>query len=344
MQDFPNICLPAGMRAKLQCLDPSRVVGRLSLSITAGMFGVVAVFMASAPAWAGGEAGKRFFPSTIAIEDPFVADELALPSIAVQRKAGEGENPANWETGFSFEYSKRITPDLAFSVGWGGTHVSPDGMSGKTGANNVELGIKYSLFKSEEHETLLSAGLSAEIGHTGCACIDAEPYTVWTPALYFGKGMGDLPDSMALLKPFAVTGLIGVAIPSDATTMSEDGLVNNPDKLKTGFAIQYNFRYLQSYVMDIGLRAPFDRVIPIVEFSFDTPLDRGGGMTTGTVNPGIIWVGDTFQAGVEAIIPINEASGQDVGVRGALHFYLDDMFPNSFIGRPLFGQAKEDHD
>jgi hypothetical protein len=49
-------------------------------------------------------------------------------------------------------------------------------------------------------------------------------------------------------------------------------------------------------------------------------------------------VGDYFQVGVEAIIPINSASGTNIGAIAQLHFYLDDIFPNT-IGRPLFGSA-----
>ena len=58
--------------------------------------------------------------------------------------------------------------------------------------------------------------------------------------------------------------------------------------------------------------------------------------TTGTINPGAIYVADKFQLAVEAIIPVNRASGDNVGVMGQLHLYLDDIFPHS-IGKPLFG-------
>ena len=59
-------------------------------------------------------------------------------------------------------------------------------------------------------------------------------------------------------------------------------------------------------------------------------------VTTGTVNPGVIWVGSYFQVGIEAMIPVNRASGSGVGVLGQLHLYLDDMFPATY-GQPLFG-------
>ena len=88
---------------------------------------------------------------------------------------------------------------------------------------------------------------------------------------------------------------------------------------------------------DLGLGAPFDRLIPLVEVSLINPLDRGQtGQLVGTVNPGFIWSGRYYQLGFEAMVPINSRSGHDVGGVVQLHFYLDDLFPNS-IGRPIFG-------
>jgi hypothetical protein len=79
-------------------------------------------------------------------------------------------------------------------------------------------------------------------------------------------------------------------------------------------------------------------MIPLVEVSLQTPVSNfatSGTVTTGTVNPGVIYVGDTYQLALEAMIPINRDSGTSVGVIGQVHFFLDDIFPNS-IGRPLF--------
>ena len=58
--------------------------------------------------------------------------------------------------------------------------------------------------------------------------------------------------------------------------------------------------------------------------------------TTGTINPGVMWVGGYFQVGLEAVIPINRESGSGVGALGQLHLYLDDMFPTT-VGQPLLG-------
>jgi hypothetical protein len=60
--------------------------------------------------------------------------------------------------------------------------------------------------------------------------------------------------------------------------------------------------------------------------------------TTGTINPGVLYLADKYQSGVEAIIPINRASGDGVGVMGNLHLFLVDIFPHS-VGRPLLASA-----
>ena len=92
---------------------------------------------------------------------------------------------------------------------------------------------------------------------------------------------------------------------------------------------------------DLGLPDFVNHLIPLVEASLQTPVANtatSGTLTTGTVNPGVIWVGDKFQVGVEAMIPVNRASGRSVGAIAQIHFFLDDIFPNS-IGRPIFGNS-----
>jgi hypothetical protein len=167
---------------------------------------------------------------------------------------------------------------------------------------------------------------------------------------FFGKGFGDLPEALRCLKPFAITGQAGIEIPTSASTRSvtmddrtgetDVEIERQPDVLEWGFALEYSVIYLQSQVQDLHLPAPIDRLIPLVEFALETPLDRGEqGQTTGTINPGIIWAGKYFQGGAEAVIPINERTGTNVGVIAQLHFFLDDIFPHS-LGRPLFGGNK----
>jgi hypothetical protein len=44
---------------------------------------------------------------------------------------------------------------------------------------------------------------------------------------------------------------------------------------------------------------------------------------------------DTCQIALEALVPVNAASGHRVGAMAELHFFFDDIFPSS-LGKPLF--------
>jgi hypothetical protein len=196
---------------------------------------------------------------------------------------------------------------------------------------------------------VMSVGLSVEWGGTGAESVGAEQFNTYTPTLYFGKGFGDLPDTLSWIRPVAVTGQVGYAIPgrNSTTTFGIDPDTGastvdtefNPRVLNWGATIQYSMPYLKSAVIDLGLPDFFNHLIPLVEATMQTPVANtltSGTMTTGTINPGVIWVGNTFQVAVEALIPINRQSGTNVGVIAQLHLYLDDIDPHG-IGRPIFG-------
>ena len=279
-----------------------------------------------------GFAGARFFPATISTDDPFVNDELSLPTVSTIETA-EGR-----ETAIAAEIAKRITPNLGIEVGQEFMVLNPKHEQEASGFRNLGLSAKYQFLTSAEHEAILSLGAEVEIGGTGQQRVGADSFSTWTPAFFFGKGLGDVPDTLSLLRPVALTGVVGLAIPTSASTRTSDGEIEqNPNVLQYGFALEYSLIYLQQQVKDVGLSAPFDRLIPLVEFSFETPMNRGeSGQTTGTINPGVIWSGKYVQFGVEAIVPINKRTAESVGVVGQVHFYLDDLFPRS-LGRPLFG-------
>jgi hypothetical protein len=307
----------------------------------------VCEFCAIDRAFGHGFAGARFFPATLSTDDPFVSDELSLPTVSTIRTPEDG---GTRETDVSVDISKRITPNFAIEIGDTFTALNPHEGPAVNGFGNLELSGKYQLLKNGVHEAIVSIGLGVEVGGTGSRSVGADSFSTWTPGIFFGKGFGDLPTELSFLKPFALTGQLGIAIPTSASTRSvtlneqtgesEIEVERHPDVLEWGFALEYSVIYLQSQVQDMHLPAPINRLIPLVEFALETPLNRGEeGQTTGTINPGIIWAGKYFQVGVEAVVPINERTGNNVGVIAQLHFFLDDLFPHS-LGRPLFGGNK----
>ena len=313
------------------------------------LIAAAAVTGAASYAHAHGLIGKRFLPATLTIDDPFVADELSLPTVQYFKNRATSERPATRETDIKGEFSKRLSPNLGLSLGGSLKILDPEDHAKPTnGFDNLEVAFKYVFFKSPEHEALVAAGVGWDAGGTGNRRrVDAESFDAITPSLFFGKGFGDLPDSLDFAQPLALTGVFGVAMPTTGSSkrvkIEDDGSVTidrelHPDVAKWGFSLQYNLQYLQSFVRDVGLPAPLNRMIPLVELSLQTPLDKvKEGHTTGTVNPGVIWFGRYVQIGVEALVPINGPSGKNLGLIGQLHFYLDDLWPQVFTWTPFHG-------
>lgn len=163
---------------------------------------------------AHGLVGKRFFPATLATDDRFVADELSFPTVFSIKTPASADTPATKQTDINAEIAKRLSPDLGVSVASTWKILDPEGSPTVTGFDNMEVSFKYVFWRSPEHEALLSGGVSWDVGGTGAARIGAESFDTVTPTLLFGKGFGDLPERVEVLRPLALTGFFGVAMPT----------------------------------------------------------------------------------------------------------------------------------
>lgn len=294
-----------------------------------GSAAVAVALLLSAPsaALAHGFAGPRFFPATILTDDPFVADEMSLPTLTRLPDAADGTQFSS----LGVDIAKRITPDFGLTWSDSYDYVQKPGLPKVTGLDTMTAGAQYQLFINDDHEAMGLAGLKVSWGHTGRVQALGQPdFTTLTPTFDWGKGFGDLPESLNYLRPFAITGNLSVDFP----TKTESAGVQHPNNFNYGFALEYPISYLESQVKDIGLRFPWQQMIPLVEFASVTPFNRGGGPTLGTVQPGVIWAGQYFQIGAEVILPINRDSGHGIGGVLQFHIYLDDTFPQSF-GKPI---------
>ena len=74
----------------------------------AGAIGVAAALLAHSHAEAHAVCGSRIFPATLAIDDPGVSDELALPTVTYDPKNAGG----NREVDATFSYTKTIFPNF----------------------------------------------------------------------------------------------------------------------------------------------------------------------------------------------------------------------------------------
>ena len=310
---------------------------RTSLAL-AGAIGAASAVFPLTPAFAHAIAGNRVFPATLGIDDPGVGDELALPTLTALPSNSDGVH----EFDASFSYTKTIIEGLGVSITDGKTWLKPGG----AGWGNIDTELKYNFYTDDPHEFMASIGLDVTWANTGTRNF-SDPFDTFTPVLDAGKGFGDLPTSLNLLRPFALTAEVGLAIPSEAHTSSiafdDSGnpflsVALNPTVLNWGFTVQYSLPYMNANVSEIGGPDFVKHLIPITEFAFQTPVsndDPGGQVTTGTIQPGFIYLADSWQIAVEALVPLNAASGHRVGGVAELHFFFDDLFPNT-IGKPLF--------
>ena len=132
------------------------------------------LFVVPTIAWAHGFAGSRFFPATLTTDDPFVNDELSLPTVSSIVTPDEG---GTRDTEIAVDIAKRITPNFGIELGETLINLHPPSESSQTGFGNLELGAKYEFFESDEHETILSLGAGVEIGGTGNKRVNADPFT-----------------------------------------------------------------------------------------------------------------------------------------------------------------------
>lgn len=294
----------------------------------------VLVLAAPAHSWAHGFAGKRFFPTTFRVDDPFISDEF---SVLLSRINGPDAKTSETD----IDFSKRVLPEFGFEFHAPYVHERTAEGSLVTGWDNLGVGAKWQFLTNDKHETILSIGMDVDIGGTGANRI-AESFSTISPTFFLGKGFGDLPESVKFLRPIAVTGAIGPNLPTRKTNLTlnpetgETETEQNPTTFSWALSFQYSLAYLQNFVKDIGLGNPFKRMILVAELPMQTCTNADcGGHTTGTVNPGVIWAGKKIELGVAAQIPVNSSSGHGVGVLGLVHFFVDDLLPKS-LGRPIF--------
>lgn len=185
-------------------------------------------------------------------------------------------------------------------------------------------------------------------GSRGGQAIDDDTLNTIQPGVFLGKGFGDLPDSLAWLRPFAVTGAfvdelplgttVAALAPNATTGKLQSIFVPSVETLHWGISLQYSTYYLTSrFTGGPPKEEPLNQLLPLVEFSFDSPRGQN---TAATMNPGFAYVAVAWQIAAEMIVPLNRKGGSGMGFRAQLLFFLDDLIPSLF-GKPLLTDKPE---
>src|SRR5260370_12380209 len=87
------------------------------------------------------------------------------------------------------------------------------------GFDNLVIGTQYQLYTNPEHQFVFTVGGTAAIRGTGAPRL-ASSLSTLTPTIYIGKGFGDLPDSVAWLRPLTISATAAVAVPTEPSTLT----------------------------------------------------------------------------------------------------------------------------
>jgi len=183
----------------------------------------------------------------LTFDDPSVADEAIVPNFSTLNHPVEGGNAV--DNRFDWSFTRLLTPVLQVQVDSGWIHRNwPTART--SGFATTDVGIKSEIYRHNQHEMLGSAGLLWGIGHSGAQAVGADEPNSILPGVFFGKGFGDLPDGLAWLRPFAITGAFVDELPFGVTTTAlgfgapngkaHSVLVPTVETLHWGFSLQYS--------------------------------------------------------------------------------------------------------
>jgi hypothetical protein len=266
-----------------------------------GRFLIIDVMLACIPSdlWAHGTVGQRKFIEPLFTEDANIKNELDLP---------RGEFlmlPDGSFRSFSSSFEKALYPNR-WSVVIEQSRVYRR-VAGSTiaGFDDLEVGTKLALYRSAEHELVLTPALFLT-APTGSQSV-AENRTKLQPALVFAKGFGDL--RWGWLRPLAVQGDVGyeAAVTGERERHATydmvleysvpylNHVIRNAD---TGFDPERNLQ------LDQPSRAILGNMYPFVEFNGSTPVGGTLGSSATFLRPGAACVGKYFEISAAADVPL----------------------------------------
>jgi hypothetical protein len=127
---------------------------------------VALAILSCGQAHAHGIAGNRFFPGTLAFDDPAVADEAILPLYTTLKHPAEVGDGSVVDSSFNWSIFRLLTPTVGvgadsgwISRNWGGVQ--------RSGFDITSVNLKSEIYRNDLHETLVSAGVAWGFGHTG---------------------------------------------------------------------------------------------------------------------------------------------------------------------------------
>jgi hypothetical protein len=265
---------------------------------------------------AHGVVGQRRFIEPFVTEDVNPKNEFVIAR-PEWLDSSEGHGLSE---GFSLE--KKLADRLSLTLDSAWLHISPKASDepSESGFDNLGITLKYAFFMNPDRESIASFAVEST-APTGSEDIGAEKYWAFKPFFLYGRGLGDLPDSLRYLRPFALQGDFGPEVstgPGTATTFAHN------------VCLEYSIPYLQAVVRDFGIRWPLNDMIAVTEFNFEHGVHgEESGINLISMTPGIVYMDGYVEIGVAARVPLSgDARDEfDWGLIGIVDLFIDDILP-----------------
>ena len=125
--------------------------------------------------------------------------------------------------------------------------------------------------------------------------------------LIFAKGLGDLADSLAMLRPAALEGDLGW---EGKVTGARDDLVSATAE------IEYSLAYLDENVASFSVTHALRNLTPHLDFDYAQYMDAHRNSTAPDfeLTPGVAWLNSTFEVNLGMQVALNHASSSSGAV------------------------------
>ena len=209
------------------------------------------------------------------------------------------------QNGESLYLEKTISPDSSFSLFAGYQRLEQEGET-SIGFTNLSLACKHVLISIPQHEFMLSIAPEAEVP-VGNRDIGSEAHARAGFDLIFAKGLGDVADSIAILRPAAFEGDIGW-----------EGKVSGArdDLVAATAEIEYSLAYLDENVASFSVTHALRNLTTHLDFDYAQYMDAHRNSTAPDfeLTPGVAWLNSTFEVNLGVQVALNHASSSSGAV------------------------------
>jgi len=169
-----------------------------------------------------------------------------------------------------------------------------------TMSSNLSIGYKHILFSLPSHELLCTINPTIDFP-LGNRSEGSDSHSRAGFTLLFQKGMGELTDSLRLLRPFGLEG--GWGWESKVSGTSDD--LTSAD-----LELEYSLAYLDANVAHESVPALLRNLTPHVDFDYAQYLsaNRNSSQPAFQLTPGIAWLNSAYEVNLGVQIPVNRAA------------------------------------